>query len=623
KNETGGNCLDWFGYSGKILIIDLTLKKIEIKPLSEELPLNFLGGEGFACKLLYDYSEKGTDPLSPENPIVFAIGPFAGTPLPCTSKYAVASKSPLTNFLGYGISSGRFGFELRMCGFDAIIITGKSEKPCYLMIKNNKVIFEEASNIWGLLSNEAENEIKRFQNNERISVACIGPAGENLVKFAIINNDLSRQVGRTGLGAVMGSKNLKAIALEGSRDPKMANLQGVLDIYPQLLKEATGKATKKYRIWGTPANVTSLNNIGALPSYNFSKTTFDGAENISGELMIDEYLLKNIACVACPIACDHICYVEDGDLQDTKASIEYETIMAVGSNCGIDSLPDIIRANEMCDNLGMDTMSAGISLAWAIECYQKGIIGPDDTDGIELEWNSPKVQKKIFEMIAYRKGKLGKLLSLGSKAAAQQIGKNSIKYTAQVKGLELAGYSPRTLKSMGLGYATSTRGACHLRSGAYSFDIKGQVDRFKSDESRGALVSNSEDTYAIYDSVIFCKFVRGVISTLEDISNLLTLVTGMNFSVDDLKKIGRRIYNLQEAFSIREGLSKEDFYLPDRFFEEKVPDGIGKNTEFTKEEFELMLHAYFVYRGWDKHGKPSKETLEKLGLNEVIKDLYP
>ncbi|MHA2059878.1 MAG: aldehyde ferredoxin oxidoreductase family protein, partial [Candidatus Ranarchaeia archaeon] len=505
---------------------------------------------------------------------------------------------------------------------DALVITGKSPKPVFLLIQNDKVELRNASKLWGKLSDKAEIAIRKTVGNPRLSIACIGPAGENLVRYANINNDLSRQVGRTGMGAVMGSKNLKAIALNGHTDPTVANLQEILDITPQLLKEGKGKATVKYRVWGTPANVTSLNNLGALPAYNFSNTTFEGAEKISGEVMIRDYLLKNIACAVCPIACDHIVIVDEGDYKGSKASVEYETIMALGSNCGIDSFSSIIRANELCDELGMDTMTAGLTIAWAIECYQKGLIGPEDTDGIELKWNDPKTQHLLLEKIAHRDGKFADILAEGSRRAALKIGRDTLRYAPQVKGLELAGYSPRTLKSMSLGYATSTRGACHLRSGAYSFDIKGAVDRFEGDPSRGKLVSDSEDVYMIYDSAMFCKFFRGVVSTLEDIANLLNLVTGITFQPEELREIGNRITQLQEAFSIREGLKREDFYLPDRVLEEPVPDGPAKGVTLTRKEFETMLDAYFKYRGWDQNGRPSKQILQKFGLEEVIKDIY-
>ncbi|MHA2407621.1 MAG: aldehyde ferredoxin oxidoreductase family protein [Candidatus Ranarchaeia archaeon] len=609
--------MTWFGYSGFYLHVDLTSGSIEKKALPKNFPKQYLGGEGFATKLLYDYTKKGIGPLSPENALVYAIGPLTGTNIPCTSKYAVASKSPLTGFVGYGISSGKFGLEMRLCGLDALVITGKSSKPVFLLIQNDTVEIKDASKVWGKLSDKAEIEIRKMVGNSRLSIACIGPAGENLVRYANINNDLSRQVGRTGMGAVMGSKNLKAIALNGYLEPTVANLQGILDIAPQLMKEGKGKATVKYRVWGTPANVTSLNNLGALPAYNFSKTTFEGAEKISGEVMIRDYLLKNIACAVCPIACDHIVIVEEGEYKGAKASVEYETIMALGSNCGIDSFSSIIRGNELCDELGMDTITAGLTIAWAIECYQKGLIGPKDTDGLELKWNDPKTQHILLKKIAHRDGKFADYLAEGSRRAALKIGKDTLRYAPQVKGLELAGYSPRTLKSMSLGYATSTRGACHLRSGAYSFDIKGVVDRFEGDPSRGKLVSDSEDVYTIYDSVMFCKFFRGVVSTLEDIANLLNLVTGMQFKPEELREIGNRISQLQEAFSIREGLKREDFYLPDRILEEPVPDGPAKGVTLTKQEFEKMLNAYFDYRGWDQNGRPLKQTLQKFGLDEV------
>ncbi|MHA1860749.1 MAG: aldehyde ferredoxin oxidoreductase family protein, partial [Candidatus Ranarchaeia archaeon] len=592
------------GYSYRYWHVDLEKENILRKNLAPEILHKTLGGEGLATFLVYQLAPTGVDAFSPENPLVFTIGPFAGSPIPCSSKFAGATKSPLTGLIGYGISSGFFGLQLRRTGVDAIIVTGRLKTPKYLYLTENGGELIDATSLWGMRTVEAEHEIKKDLGSPDVSVASIGPAGENKVRFALINNDDTRQLGRTGLGAVMGSKKLKAIAVEGTLTPTIFDVNSLWELIPGFIKECRGKATAKYRIWGTSANVLALNNLGAIPSFNYRQTTFDGAEKISGEEIIKNYLVKHQACGLCPINCDHICEARgDPRFGTARASPEYETLYALGSNCGIDDLPAILWANQLCDELGMDTISTGVTIAWAMEASEKGLLSHPDVKHLNIRFGNTEALIRLIEKIAYRKG-LGNLLADGTRLASSKIGKGTEYFAMHVKGLEYPGYTVRTLKSAAIGFSTSTRGACHLRNAAYSFDVSGKMDRFVATKEHGPLVKEIEDFYAVYDSLILCKFIRNVIKKVPLITRLYYLVTGIKLTEQDILETGERIVNLQQLFNIREGLLRRHFYPPPKVLSEPVPDGPGKGTRLPVKEFDLMLDAYFNARSWNHEGRP-------------------
>jgi len=606
------------GYAGKILHIDLTKKKSRTKNLKEDFCTKYVGGNGFAIRLLYDNTKPLIDPLGPENTLVFAVGPFAGTMVPTSGKYIVQAKSPLTGFMGESVSSGMWGQNLKRAGYDAGVILGKAESRIYVFIDDETVQFRDAGDLWGKDALQTGQLIQEQIGDENVSVASIGPAGEQLVKFANITNDTYRQAGRTGMGAVMGSKNLKAVAVRGSKKIEVHDLDRLMETCRQLYKQCQEKATEGYRTYGTPQSVSVHNYLAALPTRNWQQATFELAENLSGEFLKAHYYAKTIACSGCPIACDHLSMVK-GKADEEIASVEFETIYALGSECGIGHFPSIMEAAMLCDKLGIDTISAGVAVGWAMECYEKGLLTKNDTDGIELSFGNQEALLQILKKIAYRES-IGDLLAEGVKKASMKLGKGSEHFAMHNKGLELPGYDVRGLKACALGFMTSTRGGCHLRSSMYDFDVKGKVDRFRADRELGKTVKDREDLWAIMDSLILCKFIRNVCGTHQQLAELYTLVTGIETKPEDMQTAGERIYNLEKAYNVREGWTKKDDYPPPRVMQDPIPDGVAKGSMVRQEEFETMLDAYYEARGWDKDGIPTKQKLASLGLSDVAAD---
>ncbi len=607
------------GYAGRILYVDLTHGKVTEKELSEGFARKYIGGNGFGARLLYDENPKGVDPFSPENTLILAVGPFAGTIVPTGSRYGVFAKSPQTGFFGESYASGFFGFELKCAGYDAVVIKGKAERPCFLWI-SEEVRIVDASDLWGLDTVETAKRVKEKLGVPEARVISIGPAGENLVRFACIINDDGRAAGRTGMGAVMGSKNLKAVAAFGHREVSVHDLDGLVSVCKELYRElAISPGTKKYRTYGTPLNVLPLNALAALPSYNWRDAQFDKAEAISGEVFEEKYLVKKVACACCPIACDHICQVRTGKYAGARASIDYELIYSLGSACGVGEPEAIIAAIEVCDRLGMDGISAGLTVSFAMECYERGILTKEDLGGLDARFGNSDALIELLRMIAWKRG-IGKTLAEGTKRASEIIGKGSERYALHVKGLELPGYDIRGLTTADLGFCVSTRGGCHLRSGAYSPDLKGKLDRFGV-AGKGKFVKEAEDVYTVYDSLILCKFTRAVI-TVEVAAELYRLLTGFDVSVEELVKAGERIYNLEKAFNVREGAGRKDDYPPPRVMEDPIPSGVARGHRITKEMHDKLLDDYYRERGWDGEGRPTREKLLELGLEDVARDLW-
>jgi len=552
--------------------------------------------------------------------LVWAVGPAQASMLPTASKYGVFAKSPLTGLFGFSISSGSVGMQFRRAGFDLIVIKGKSEKPVYIFVDDEMVDLVDASHLWGQKDTwETEDIIREEQGDSRIAVASIGVAGEKLSKIACITNDRNRQAGRTGMGAVMGSKNLKALAFRGSMDIEVANKEKMIVKYADLLKRATGSATIKYRDIGTPINIMVFQKLGVLPTRNFQDGQFEKAEEISGETMNDKWVVKKAACSKCPIACDHLCLVNDqGPYQNSLSSADFESIFSLGSCTGVGYFPAIIKAIEICDRLGIDTMSGGVTVAHAMECFEKGYITKEDTGGLDLKFGNHEAMVKFVENMCNKETKAGKIWSDGSRAAAKVIGKDAMDFAMQVKGLEIPGYSIRGLKTAALGFSVSIRGACHLRNGAYSPDIKGKVDRLKEEPGRGKkLVIPVENMYAIIDSLIICKFTRGVYTGDAEIAECYQMITDIPMDEAKIRKTGERIVNLSKCFNLREGASRKDDYPPERCFKEPLQSGPTKGIKIDRKGYDLMLDEYYESRGWNKEGIPSPEKLKELGLDFV------
>lgn len=604
-------------YTGRVLHVDLGRRKSHVEVLEPDFLQKYLGGVGLATRLLVDNAEPGCDPLGEENAIAIAVGALAGTMVPCSGKHALAAKSPLTGFIGDSLSSSYWSHTLRRAGYDAMVITGKAAEPTYVFVDNEYVLFRDAEALWGKESFATEEAIRAEIGDIRARVSCIGVAGEKLVRYACVSNDRGRQAGRTGVGAVWGSKNLKAIAVRGTQPVAVADLSGLNELSLDLAERAQGLPTAKYRDTGTVGNVLTLNRLGLLPTRNFRNSVFESAEEISGEYMQSHFKEKTVACSGCPIACEQVVRVREGPYEGARVSVDYETLYALAPCCGIGDFPGLIKAADLCDRYGLDTMSTGVTIAWAMECYEEGIFTASDTDGLELNFGNHEASVALIERIALREG-IGDLLAQGSKRASEQVGQGSEKFAMQSKGLELPGYEPRGLKTYALGLAVGTRGACHNRSLAYEPDMKGQVDRLKAEKGRGQIAMEYEDLAAVLDSLMFCKFIRGCFNDFhEEAVEFYRLATGLDLTVEELKQVGERVCNLKKYFNIREGWSKKDDWLPARILEEPLPDGSGQGTTLTPEELRLMIDDYYEARGWTEDGLIPPEKLAELGLEDL------
>ncbi|MEE3141938.1 MAG: aldehyde ferredoxin oxidoreductase family protein, partial [Chloroflexota bacterium] len=539
-----------------------------------------------------------------------------GSRLTTSSKFAVMTKSPLTGFIGDSLSSSFLATELKKSCGDALIIVGQAETPTLLFIEDGIPQFLDAAGLMGLGTFDTEQAVKE-RLGRQTRVASIGPAGENLVRYASIANDGGRQAGRCGPGAVMGSKNLKALALQGTQTVDVA-MPGATHQYSlDLSKRSLGAATEKYRELGTMANVSVFNRLGTLPTRNFRESTFEGAEKVSGEHLHQEHLAKNASCANCTIGCEKILVTSDKG-KKSKGRMEYESLFALGPLCGVDDPNTVIRAAAICDDLGMDTISAGVTIAWAMECFDKGLLSTNDTGGIDLSFGNGQAILDILELIGHRKD-LGGLLAEGTKMAAERLGGGSSDWAMQVKGLEMPGYEPRSLKTMALGLAVTPRGACHNRSSAYEADFSEQVDRLSVDESRGIIAAESEDFEAVLDSLIWCKFLRKAFNDFyEESAQVYTMITGWDMSLDELKQAGERIHNLKKLFNIREGWSRRDDALPPRILQEPLPAGVVAGVGLTQEELDYMIAGYYQARGWNDDGSVPDTKLAELGLLELL-----
>lgn len=609
-------------YAKRILYVDLTTGKTETKPLKEELAKNYIGGIGLGMRLFLDNSKPGVDPLSPENPLIFITGPLTGTMAPSAgNSYAVVSKSPLTGGINESKAHGFFGAELKRAGYDAIIFTGKSEKLVYAWIDDDSVQLIDAKHLTGKSPQETEETIREELGDWYVRVSAIGEAGEKLVRVGCIINDEFRAIGRGGMGAVMGSKNLKAVAVRGTNDVNVANLEEFTEFVRTIYERMKGPATRKYRTLGTPENVLVLNALAALPTRNFSQATFEGAEKVSGEYLNERYVKKIIGCATCGMRCDHIALVPEGEYKGTTSRVEFECLWALGPLCGVDRLDAIIEAIYQCNHYGIDGISSGVIVAFAMDLYENGIITKKDTDGLDLSFGNHEALVETIKRMGSRKGWLGDVLAEGSMRAAEKIGKGAEKYANHIKGMELPGYDLRTLKTAALGFSVSYRGACHLRSGAYSPDVKGKVDRFKIEKGRGKIVMDGEDLYNVVDSLILCKFSRGVMyEGLKDMAKYYTLATGFEMTPEELIKAGERINNLARVINIREGKGTREYdTLPWKIMNVPVPDeGVAKGAVVNQKEFDIGLDDYYSVRGWTKEGIPTPEKLKELGLGNLV-----
>ncbi len=605
------------GYAGKVLFVDLNTGKTRVEPLSEDYAKKYIGGIGLGMRLWLANSKQGVEPFSPENPLVLALGPISGTMFPTGGNgHAFVSKSPETFGIGEAVAHGTFGAEMKRAGYDAIILKGKSEKPVYLWIDDELVQLLDASYLMGKSPSETEDAIKEDLGDYYIRVAAIGLAGEKLSRIACIINEKTRAAGRTGLGAVMGSKNLKAIAVRGTRDIVPAKPDEFMDMVKEFHERMKGPATRKYRTLGTPENVLVHNALYCMPTRNYNNAHFEEADKVSGEALNEKFVAKIIGCSSCAMRCEHEVVVPEGPYKGTMTRMEYETLWAMGPYCGIDRLDTIIKGMELANYYGMDAIGAGVIVGFAMDCYENGILTKKDLGGIEANFGNSEALIQLLEKMGKREG-IGDILAEGVRIAAQKIGKGAEKLAQHIKGLEVTGYDLRCLKTAALGFAVSFRGADHNRHGAYAFDVKGKVDRLKAEKGRGKMVRDMEDTYAVIDSLIICKFSRGTYyKGLSEMAKLYNLVTGIEMTAEELKKSGERVNTVARLINIREGLGRKDDTLPWKVMNMPIPDeGPVKGAVVTQKELDLLLDDYYESRGWTLEGVPTAAKLQELGMD--------
>jgi len=597
-----------YAYSGKILRINLTKKQVKIADMPEEWKYKYLGGRGFGARFYYDEIRPETDPLSPDNKLFFMTGPLTGCPVFGSSKYHLVTRSPLTGKYFCSNAGGFFGRELKAAGFDGLIIEGKADKITVITICDNDVQFKIAEHMRGLTVKTTQEAAKEEVRDPKARVLCMGPAGEKLVKTANIMSD-NRSFGRGGCGAVMGSKNLKAIVVRGSKEIEVKDIKKIREIMKSEIA-ALRETTSEHTLYGSAQYIDALYELGAYPIYNFTRTRVDEdrIKEISPVNLRKKYLVKSTACFGCPVACGKLCKAFDGAM----AELEYETIWALGPQCGVFNLNTTIKATEICDEYGIDTMSNGYSIGFAMELYERGIISREDTYGVDLKFGNEEALINIIEQIALKNG-FGSILAEGSRNAAEKIGKGAEYYAMHVKGLEMSAYEPRAFYGMGLAFATSNRGACHNVGGWTIRDelLQKRVDRYAV-KGKGILVRTLQDVRGYIDAIGICTIPRRAMHLTDNPAvDVINLATGLDFT-GKLLTIGERIYNLERLILVREGVTRKDDDLPLRIKNEPIKDGPAKGHKITQDMLDQMLDEYYASRGWNKSGVPTKEAINRL-----------
>ena len=610
------------GYHGRILNVNLSSGQIAIETFDEMFAKQYLGGNGFAIRLLYERLAAGIDPLAPENVIVFAVGPTTDTTIPGATRCCAGTKSPLTGLFFDTTFGGMFAAVQKRSGFEAIAITGRAAEPVYLLVHEEGAEIKSAADLWGRYTQETNHAI-RDREGGNVEVCAIGPAGENRVRFACAVHtwDKSRDgvAGRGGLGAVMGSKHLKAVAVSGKRKTSVADPEAIKTLLSET-REPMKVGTAALKNYGTTILVNMVNKIGALGVRNLQTESYDKADAISGETYKAAYFDKDTTCFKCPVACGKDFHVDEGEYAGTRWKMpEYETIFALGSMLDNAHKGSIVKANELCDQLGMDTISLGVTLAFAFECFEKGLLSRERA-GRDLNFGDYHAILDLIEDTAYRRG-LGDLLAEGSVRLAAHLGNEASRFLYAVKALEMPAHSARVLKGMSLGYATSTRGGSHHDTRP-TLQYGTEHDNTTPDGKPEFAVHNQHFT-AVGDSLTQCRFVseRGFGGMLnEHYPRMINAVTGWDLSLEDVERIGERIWNLERAFNVREGIGREQDVLPYRVMHEPVPEGMHKGMHCPPGELNGMLDSYYALRGWTPDGVPTPERLQALELAELVKN---
>jgi aldehyde:ferredoxin oxidoreductase len=609
------------GYMGKILRVDLSKGKIDVEALDESMAKKFIGGSGVATKILCDETGPQTDPLGPENRLIFMTGPFAATPIITSGRHQVVTKSPLTGAYTESDSGGTWGPFLKRAGFDGIVVSGKSSKPVYLWVADGKAEIRDASRFWGMDTYEADPAVRKETRDEAV-VASIGPGGEKGVRYASIMNDGSdaRAAGRGGAGAVMGSKNLKAIAVHGALKVDIADPEALKaslkEISPMVAKNAEGMRKN-----GTAGGLATFEALGSLPLQNwkYQGRWEQGAAKIAGPAITEKILTGNYYCEKCVIGCGRRVKLDKGPFAPVEgAGPEYESVAMLGSLCLVDDIEAIAKANELCNRYGIDTISCGGAIAFAMEAYEKGLITKKETGELELQWGRGDVLVKMVEKIGKREG-LGQLLGEGVRIAAEKIGKNAVEYALHVKGQELPAHDPRCFNAGSVSYATGNRGACHLSGFSHVFERVLAMPEIGIDKplprlevkGKGEAAAKTQNVMGLFDSLKVCKFAMFGGLKLTPMMSWYTMVTGIPMDMPEFLKTGERIFNLKRLYNVRCGISRKDDTLPARFLTLKH-EGEGLNPSLPP--LGEMLAEYYQYRGWTEEGFPRPEKLKELGL---------
>jgi aldehyde:ferredoxin oxidoreductase len=592
------------GYFGRALVVDVGTAAADVLPLGDDLLRAYIGGAGLGAWLMHRLAPPGADPLAPEAPLAFVFSPLVGTPLTTSAKFAVVAKSPLTGMLNDALASSHFAISGKLTGYDAIVVRGACRQPSALLVDGDGARLADAADLQGLPAAEAERRLReRLGRGWRI--AAIGPAGERGVRYATVSHD-GRHAGRGGLGAVLGAKRLKAVAVRAAAKVASADPQAVLGAARDLRARSFGPATAKYRELGTLANLLAFNAISTLPTRNFQAATFAEAPQLAAEELAEMRTVTRNSCASCTIGCEHIYRARGG----RQARVEYENVFALGPMCGVSDPDAVLAASGRCDELGLDTISAGGSIAWAMECVERGLI-----DAPWLRFGDADAVLRALDEIGAREG-LGDLLAEGTRRGAERVGGGSAAFALQVKGLELPGYEPRTMQAMALGLAVNSRGADHNRSGAYEADLSGDHDRLAGGPEHVAAAVETEDRAAVMDSLILCKFLRGVFSEpFDEWAGLLSAVTGWDTSGAELRQTARRIVLAKRAFNLREGWRPQDDWLPERLLSEPLTIASGRVATLTPERLRDMIDGYYAARGLDGDGRPDQASLANLRLD--------
>ncbi len=619
-------------FVGQILRVNLTSGKISTETLNPQWARQTLGGAGLATRYLFELTSPGIDPLGAENVLIFMTGALTGTPSASASRYSVVAKSPQTGYWGQANSGGFFGPALKWSGFDGVIFEGISPQPVYLSILDGKAELREATHLWGLTVPDCDDRLQS-EIGRPVTVACIGPGGENLVRYAAIMNNKHRAAGRTGMGAVMGSKRLKAIACGGNHHISLHDAEGFNRI-TQRQREYMDESILKigFDTFGTNMIADMVNVRGGYPTLNWQTSSFEQIENVNAQAMTDQVLVEGVRCFACPVACGRGTEIRQGKWKGAHGEgPEYETTDTLGAMCGVDDLNAITMANYRCNEYGLDTISAGSSIAFAMECYQRGILKDDQTGGISLKFGNGDLVVDLVEKIGKREG-IGDLLAEGTQRMAERLGSGSEHFAMHVKGLELPAYDPRAAKITGLGYVTASRGGDHMNGYIQAptfIDMPFLIvedstirDPFVANPAEARVLIDMENALSVLDALGGCKFM-GVLVSAAEIVDLVRTATGWDFSLDEFRTCGDRLQNMARAYCVREGLRRDNDILPGRLMLDPLPDGPAQGMVLDRSTLELMKDSYYELRGWDvTSGIPSPAKLHELDLDYLIPQIW-